>query len=137
MTQNRAMGPPDSTSSDQDLYHVLVHDLSDHGRVTEVRPGVIQVELPADEAERLGIVRVEIRMTPGQLRETVTVLAADGQQALGVADPVAAGWSLFSIHLEEDLATLQPGESFLLWHHGTLHPAVELRWPPVRAVTRG
>lgn len=128
---------PDSTSSDQELSEVLVQHLSEPGGATEVRPGVIQVELPADEAERLGVGSVEIRMTSSQLRETVTLLAADGQEALGIADPVAAGWALFSIHVEEDLATLRPGESFLLWHQGALHPSVDLAWPPVRAVTRG
>lgn len=131
------MGRPDSTSSDQELYAALVRYLAGHGRVIEARPGVIQAELPAEEVERLGVGSVEIRMTPGQLRETVTRLAVDGQQALGVADPVVAGWSLFSIHLEEDLATLRPGESFLLWHHGALHPSADLQWPPVRAVNRG
>lgn len=131
------MGQPDSTSSDQDLYDVLVRDLASHGRVTAVRPGVIQVELPAEETERLGVDSVEIRMTSGQLREAVTLLAADGQEVLGIADPVAAGWGLFSIHLEESLGTLWPDESFLLWHQGALHPSVDLQWPPRRAVTPG
>lgn len=130
------MGQPDSTSADEDLYDAMLRQLADSCRVTEVCPGVIQIEVSAEESRRLGVEVVQIRMTSGQLRETVTRLAADGQEALGIADPVTAGWSLFSIHLEEDLATMRPGERFLLWHAGALRASTDLEWPPVRATTR-
>lgn len=124
------MHRPNSSSADSELYQLLVRDLALHGAVTEIRTGVIHVEVPVDGAVASGTRRVEIRMTPAQLRETVTSLAQDAQEALGVADPVEAGWALFSIHLEEDLAMLRPTERHLLWHRGRLQPSVDLTWPP-------
>ena len=124
------MDRPDFHTSDEQLAQMLIRDLARHGPVTEVRPGVIQVELPVEGTP--GTRRVEIRMTAAQLRERVTFLSSDGQEVLGIADPVEAGLAMFSIHLEEDLATLRPTEQHLLWHQGRLHPSVHLEWPPVR-----
>lgn len=128
------MARPDSTATDEQLWEMTLAEVAREATTVEARPGVILVDLPGPEpgAPR----RVEIRMTSCQLRESVTSLSADGQEALGITDPVTAGWALFTIHLEEHLRTLRPGESFLLWHEGALHPAVDLAWPPVRARLR-
>lgn len=125
---------PDATSSDDELYAAVVAGLERMGPVTAVRPGVLQVEIPIDEESPART--IEMRMTASQLRESVTTLAAGGQEALGIADPVAAGFALFTIHLEEHVATLRQQESFLLWHQGTLHPSVSLSWPPERGEPR-
>lgn len=127
MTRER----PDEATTDEELWKLLVRETGRHGAVVEARPGVIRVQLPAGEP---GCEHpVEIRMTTRQLRETVTSLSADGQRALGLADPVSAGWGLFTIHLEENLGTLRAGEGYLLWHEGALRPSADLAWPPRRA----
>ena len=123
------MERPDSTSSDDELYAHLAHCLAGHGSVTELGQGVLVVDIAEDAP---AVRRIQVRMTARQLRETVTSLSADGQEALGIADPVAAGWALFAIHLEEDLGTLRPGEGYLLWHEGALRPSADLEWPPRR-----
>lgn len=121
---------PDSTFTDDDLWELLLTALARMGAVVEVQPGVVRVEPPGDEPG--DVHPVEIRMTPRQLRETVTSLSADGEEALEIADPVAAGWGLFTIHLEEHLETMRADEGYLLWRQGALHPSVALEWPPRR-----
>lgn len=129
------MARPDSTFTDEQLWDALVSEAARSGPVVDARPGVVRVDLPDEESGDPR--RVEIRMTPRQLRQSVTALSADGQVALGLSDPVTAGWALFTIHLEEHLGTLRPGEGYLLWRQGALHPSASLEWPPARGVTRG
>ncbi|WP_114908107.1 hypothetical protein [Ornithinimicrobium murale] len=118
------------SSTDQHLWELLVHELAREGTVVESRPGVLLVDLPEEESGSRH--HLEIRMTSHQLRETLTALSPDGQDVLGITDPIAAGWGLFLVHLEEHLGTLRPDEGYLLWHEGELHPSVDLEWPPRR-----
>lgn len=124
------MTRPDESTTDGHLWGLLLKEVAREGSITEVGPGLVRVDLRREEF--VAPHPVEIRMTSRQLRETVTSLSAAGQSALGIADPVAAGWGLFTIHLWEDLATLRPDERYLLWHRGALHPSVDLQWPSGR-----
>lgn len=124
------MSRPDETTTDEQLWGLLLEVVAREGALVEDGPGTVRVDLAV--ADSAGPRTVEIRMTSRQLRESVTSLSADGQSALGIEDPVAAGWGLFTIHLEEHLATLRPDEHYLLWHRGALHPSVDLQWPPTR-----
>ncbi|WP_256842047.1 hypothetical protein [Ornithinimicrobium cryptoxanthini] len=98
---------PDASSSDDELQTLLLHEVS-------------------------CFPDVEVHLTPEQLREAINVLARDGQEALGIDDPIAAGWALFIIHLEELAETLRPDEHHIVWHDGALHRSVRADGPPTR-----
>lgn len=98
---------PDVSSSDDELQTLLLREVSRF-------PGV------------------QVHLTSGQLRKAINMLARDGQEVLGIDDPVTAGWGLLTIHLEELAETLRRDEQHIVWHDGALHRSVRAEVPPIR-----
>lgn len=130
-------------ASDDDLYRWFVRSLASNGSATEVRPGVIRVELswsPSGEDVVPGSDEqvVWVHLTRSQLRsvapEEHDVFDDTDLHVVPRTDtPVWQGLVAFDFSTEETIATLRPGEHHLVFHDGSLCASTTPGVPPVRS----
>jgi hypothetical protein len=123
-------------SSDDDLFRWFSEELSHNGAVREVSRGVLEVTIPPDELRSEEIL-VEVRISREQLRSLAwsdfDITHDDSDHAQTTSNPVLAGMRAVSIYAEEALATLRPGERYVVFDNGRLLPSTKPFGPALRA----
>lgn len=130
-------------ASDDDLYQWFVRSLARHGSATEVRPGVIRVEMswsPSGEDVVPGSDDqvVWVHLTRSQLRSVAyeehdVFDDTDLDVVPRTATPVWQGLVAFDFYTEETIASLRPGEHHLVLHDGSPCASTSPGLPPVRS----
>lgn len=137
--------PEDAT--DEDLYQWFVRSLAGSGSAAEVRPGVIRVEVVEIDSDAVTtnathppdrLRTVWVHITREQLRSVAcsefNIFDDTDDKVIPRTDtPVWMGLITFDFYTEESLATMRPGEDYLVFHEGALRPSTTPEIPPVRS----
>lgn len=136
-------------ATDEDLYQWFIQSLAGSGSATEVRPGVIRVEV-VEVVERDSDALTTDATQPPEHRRTVWIhitreqLRSAAWSEFDVFDdtdpdviprtdtPVWTGLITFDFYTEESLATMRPAEDYLVFYEGALQPSTTPAVPPVR-----
>lgn len=125
------MRPVREDATDDELFEWLIGALAGFGDAQETAPGVIRVHV-RDGAE------VWVLITREELRSVARADVDVSDDTLPdvappVPTPVATGLDMFTFHAEDNLASMRPGEHFLVFDGTRLRPSVRRELPPVRS----
>lgn len=115
--------------SDDEVYAWFARSLAEQGAADEIEPGLVRVLIEPEENDRDRPGRqVDVIVTREQLRRVAWATEnlfddRDPDVMPPATDPVLAGLHLLALHVEEDLATLRPGERYLVFFGGRLRPS--------------
>jgi hypothetical protein len=137
--------PEDAT--DEELYQWFIRSLGGNGSAVEVRPDVIRVEVVESDSDA---VTTDATQPPDHLRTVWVHITREQLRSVAWSEfnifddtdpdviprtdtPVWMGLITFDFYTEESLATMRPGEDYLVFHEGALRPSTTPEAPPVRS----
>lgn len=125
------MRPVREDATGDELYEWFISALAGFGAAQETTPGVVRVHVRDGEEVWVCLTREELRSVAWAEVQVSDDTLPD--VAPPTPTPVATGLDTFTFHAEESLASMRPGEHYLVFDGAQLRPSTRRELPPFRS----